>query len=46
MFLNPLKPSGNYVYAPSALRLINFVFCIYGFRMVLAVSGNYFLNDH
>jgi hypothetical protein len=45
-FINPLKPSGNYV--PPALIINNSLIlitdCIYGFRIILRVNSDYFHN--
>jgi hypothetical protein len=41
---NPLKPSGT-LYEPPALTIGISAFCIYGFRMILSVNRDYYLNS-
>jgi hypothetical protein len=44
--INPLKPSGKYIYVPPALTINNSAFCIYAFRTILNVnSSDYFLKQ-
>jgi hypothetical protein len=42
-FLDPLKPSGNYVTA--VLTICNATFCIYGLCVVHNVNRDYFVNN-
>jgi hypothetical protein len=43
-FSNSLRLSGNY--APPILTIINAAFCVYRFRIVVTVNGDYFLKQH
>jgi hypothetical protein len=43
--INPLKPSGNYIYIPSAFTFNNHTFCVYGFGKILSLNSDYFLKQ-
>jgi hypothetical protein len=45
VLFNRLRPCGKYM-SHMLLKINNYVFCIYVFRMTLSVNSDYFLKQH